>query len=245
MLYIIRLITVVIFFLLFSASVLPLLLFRPFHANNTHSVLQLFKPAHWIINLKIHCLKPQPAEQPVIYIGNHQSLLDIFLYGPIWPKNSAVIGKQSIIFIPFFGIVYWLCGNVFINRKEKSKAWALVDQVVDSINNKQLSFLFMPEGTRSKGQGLLPFKKGAFAAAIKAGVPIVPICTSSVASIDVHRWRPKAAFVTYMEPIPTTGMDANDVAKLAQHCHALMSDEIERLNALVASNQRADKNPKR
>ena len=236
MLYTLRLIAVVTYFLLFSAVMLPLLLLRPFHPNNTHYMLQLFKPAHWIINLKIRCLKTQPIAQPVIYIGNHQNLLDIFLYGQIWPKNSAVIGKQSLIFIPFFGIAYWLCGNVFINRRDKSKAWALVDQVADTINSKQISFLFMPEGTRNKGQELLPFKKGAFTAAIKAGVPIVPICTSSVAHIDVHHWRPKAAYVTYMEPITTVNMTPDDAITLAEHCHAVMSKEIERLNALATAN---------
>ncbi len=36
-----------------------------------------------------------------------------------------------------------------------------------------------PEGTRSRGRGLLPLKTGAFRTAIQANVPIVPICASN------------------------------------------------------------------
>ena len=215
MLYPLRLVVVILYFLCFCAAIIPLLLLRPFHADNTHTALRLFYPAHRLLNFHVHCLAHLPQKKPVIYIANHQNLLDIFLFGPIWPKNNSVIGKKSIIWIPFFGVAYWLSGNVFINRENKSKAWALVEQVVETVGKKQRSFLFMPEGTRSKGRGLLPFKKGAFLAAIKAGVPIVPICASTTADTNLNQWCPKPAFVTYLKPIETAHLSEDDAPALA------------------------------
>ena len=45
-----------------------------------------------------------------------------------------------------------------------------------------------PEGTRSKGRGLIPFKTGAFHTAIAAKVPLVPIVCSSYADKLINRW---------------------------------------------------------
>ena len=57
------------------------------------------------------------------------------------------------------------------------------------INKDNLSIWMFPEGTRSRGRGLLPFKTGAFHAAIAAGVPIVPVVGSTTHNkIDLNRW---------------------------------------------------------
>ena len=143
------------------------------------------------------------------------------------PHHPRIIGNKA----------YWLAGNVFINREDKGKAWALVDQVVEHIQQGQRSFIFMPEGTRSQGRGLLPFKKGAFAAAIKAGVPIVPICCSSVQLINIHHWHVKPAYVTYLDPIPTEGLKIEDAEALAQQCHDLMKNKIAELDQMVINQQ--------
>lgn len=237
MLYFLRLFVVIAYFLIFCLLVIAYVIFRPFHPNNSHKALKLFKPAHWLINLKVICLKPQPDIPPAIYIANHQNLLDIFLIGQIWPRNASVIGKKSLMWIPLFGPAYWLAGNIFINREDKGKAWALVDQVVEHIQNDHRSFIFMPEGTRSQGRGLLPFKKGAFAAAIKAGVPIVPICCSSTQLINIHHWHVTPAYVTYMDPISTQGLTLEDAPALAQQCHELMKNEIAKLDQMVINHK--------
>ena len=75
----------------------------------------------------------------------------------------------------FVGELYWLTGNILIDRANRSKAMDTISQVAEQIKKNKVSVWMFPEGTRSRGRGLLPFKTGAFHAAIAAQVPIVPI----------------------------------------------------------------------
>jgi 1-acyl-sn-glycerol-3-phosphate acyltransferase len=63
---------------------------------------------------------------------------------------------------------------VFIDRKDKVKAMAAIDEMADKLRHGQSALIF-PEGTRQKsGTALQPFKKGGFHMAIKSRAPIQP-----------------------------------------------------------------------
>ena len=75
------------------------------------------------------------------------------------------------------------------------------------------SFLIFPEGTRSKTDELLPFKKGGFIMAIKAGVPIVPVAVQGGrAAMRKGSWviRPVTVDLRVGEPIETAGVTLQD-----------------------------------
>ena len=92
------------------------------------------------------------------------------------------------------------------------------------------SFLFFPEGTRSRTAELLPFKKGGFIMAIKAQAPIVPIAVQGAR--DAMRKgsafiRPVVVSIRVGEPIETAG-------KTLDQRDALLTETRERIAALLA-----------
>jgi 1-acyl-sn-glycerol-3-phosphate acyltransferase len=235
MLYYVRLVSVSLYFVLFSFMAVAYSCIRPFHPNNTRTTLKFLYPTYWMMNLKVIPLNDPKIDYPVVYIVNHQDLLDTFYFAKIWPKNCSGVGKKELAWVPVFGAAFWLAGNIFINRGDKDKAHAVVDQMAEKITSLNRSIFIMPEGTRSRGKGLLPFKKGAFLAAIKAGVPIVPLCVSSTKNVSLSDWAPKPGLIEFLEPISTKGLNEKDAERLALECHDLMKAKISELDDRLAA----------
>jgi len=208
---------------------------RPFHRNNTLVV------AHWLSALApffgiklITRVDQNTPYSPKVFIGNHQSSYDLFTISSAVTEGTVSVGKKSIRWFPFFGQLYWLSGNILIDRNNKNKARGTIDQVVERIVNDKLSVWMFPEGTRSRGKGLLPFKMGAFNTAIQAKVPIVPIVLSTTSHFGLNTLNNGYAIAQALDPIPTDGYDKSTAKELAQLCHRLMSEKIAELDLEVA-----------
>ncbi|MBL7715117.1 MAG: 1-acylglycerol-3-phosphate O-acyltransferase [Bdellovibrionales bacterium] len=174
------------------------------------------------------------AHQPCVYVANHQSGLDMAIFGSLCPSRTVVTGKKELMYIPFFGLFYVGAGNILLNRQKSSSAIAALKDAAGRMQKENLSVWMFPEGTRNKeGRGLLPFKKGPFHLAIAGQVPIVPIIASSLA--EVANWQSKGfsggdVRMEIMAPIPTQGMTEADVLKLSDRVRAQMLAALDRVN---------------
>jgi 1-acyl-sn-glycerol-3-phosphate acyltransferase len=166
-----------------------------------------------------------------VYVANHQNNFDLFTLAKVLPKGVVTVGKSSLLWIPFFGALYWVSGNILINRNNSKKAIATIDQVVARMKKDTLSIWMFPEGSRSRGRGWLPFKRGAFHAAVQAGVPIVPVvCSSTHGQVSLNRWNNGNVIVEMLDPIDTTGLSETDVVHLIEECQQKMHDTQRRLD---------------
>lgn len=163
---------------------------------------------------------------PCVYVGNHQSGMDMATYGGMYPPNTKIVAKSELRLVPIFGFFLWFAGHVFINRFKKNRAISGLDKAVENIQHRKISIWIFPEGTRNKtGSGLLPFKKGAFHMAIAAGIPIVPMVSSSLQGIAVWENRCiKGGHVTIkiLPAISTQGLTKNDVDTLRETVYQRM-----------------------
>ncbi|MCW4628826.1 1-acylglycerol-3-phosphate O-acyltransferase [Marinomonas rhodophyticola] len=166
-----------------------------------------------------------------VYVANHQNNFDLFTLAVVVPKGVVTVGKTSLRWIPFFGILYWASGNFLINRENRRQAIATIDQIVSSMTKTGLSIWMFPEGTRSRGRGWLPFKRGAFHAAVQAGVPIVPVvCSSTHGQVHLNRWHNGKVLVEMLPPIDTSGLQETDVVGLMKQCEQQMQATQQRLD---------------
>jgi len=155
---------------------------------------------------------------PCVYAVNHQSNLDLLTYAAICPRNTVVIGKKELLWIPLFGLYYVAAGNLLIHRQVARRAQAGLMQAIEKVMQKKVSIWIFPEGTRNlSGVGMLPFKRGAFVMAIKCQIPIVPIVGGPLSAfIDWRRLEVKSKVypIRVLDPISTQGMTEKDVPLL-------------------------------
>lgn len=172
---------------------------------------------------------------PAIYIGNHQNNYDMVTISHMVQERTVSVGKKSLIWIPFFGLVYWASGNILLDRDNRSKAHSTMAELAERINKDKLSIWMFPEGTRSRGRGLLPFKTGAFHAAIAAGVPIVPVvCSTTQGKIDLNRKDNGKVICEMLSPIDVSNYSKENVRELAEYCHQIMAQRITELDQEIS-----------
>ncbi|MCP5334360.1 MAG: 1-acylglycerol-3-phosphate O-acyltransferase [Oceanospirillaceae bacterium] len=209
---------------------------RPFHPNNTMVAARIFAAARPLLGLKrvIRGQENLLTGESCIYIANHQHNLDLFVLGCMVQPGTVTIGKTALKYIPFFGQLFWLSGNLFIDRGNNEKAVQTMQKANQLIREKKLSVWVFPEGTRNKGHNLLPFKKGAFLTAMELGLPIVPICTSSYPTgIQLNRLNAGEVHIEVLPAISLEGLGKDDLPMLMQTCHQQMQDTIARLDAEI------------
>ncbi|MAE35809.1 MAG: 1-acyl-sn-glycerol-3-phosphate acyltransferase [Oceanospirillaceae bacterium] len=213
-------------------------LLRPFNRNNSRIIAMIFAWARFVMNVRVDVLNRPTESIQGIYVANHQSTLDMYMYGESLPDDMAILGKHSLMYIPLFGVLFWLAGNIFINRGDRSKARGAMEEAAAIVRDKGCSVYMFPEGTRSNGRGLLPFKSGAFILAIEAGLPVVPVCASSThKNINLKRWRAGECRLVQLPAISTEGLTRDDAKHLADEVQALMAAQIDQMDAEIAQGQ--------
>lgn len=206
-------------------------LVRPLHRNN---VFMLSRPFSWcgvLLGFKVEVRHAERAQvQPCIFVANHQNNYDLFTHSKAMIPGTVTLGKRSLMWIPLFGQIYWLSGNIMINRKNRTTAVDTLNKTAQRIRDEKLSVWIFPEGTRSRGRGMLPFKAGAFHTAITAAVPVVPIVASCQGDIKLNRWNNGTVIVEVLPAIATDGLTSADAKPLAQQVQQQMAAKFTELN---------------
>ncbi|KAH8738115.1 hypothetical protein BGZ61DRAFT_28229 [Ilyonectria robusta] len=178
------------------------------------------------------------STRPAVFIGNHQTELDVLMLGTMFPQYCSVTAKASLKRTPFLGWFMTLSGSIFIDRKNAKDAREAMKGAAQEIQTKRQSVYMFPEGTRSyaKEPMLLPFKKGAFHLAVQAGVPIVPCVVANYSHVLYFKdfvFNAGKIPIKVLDPIPTKGLTAADVDALTTSTRDNMLEELINLTASI------------
>ena len=168
--------------------------------------------------------------KPQIFMSNHQSDFDILVVLGFVPGQFRWIAKKELFKIPIFGGAMRNAGYIEIDRQNHEKALKSLDIAAQKIREGK-SVMTFPEGTRSKDGVIKPFKQGMFHLAIKAGVPIVPVCIIGAGAIMPKRSlriNPGKVTMIIGKPIDVTGYTVEDRAQLIERVRNVIVNNYDR-----------------
>lgn len=120
---------------------------------------------------------------PFILMSNHQSNFDILSLIATIPRRVYWIAKKELFDIPIFGSSMRRGGYIPLDRSDGRKALKSMDNAA-AIIRQGSSVVMFPEGTRSPDGQLLPFKRGGFMLAVRAGVPVIPVTINGSGKVN-------------------------------------------------------------
>jgi 1-acyl-sn-glycerol-3-phosphate acyltransferase len=169
-----------------------------------------------------------PKKEGICFVSNHGSIFDIVLLLAYAGRPIGFVAKKELSLIPLLNIWILLIGGLYIDRNSPRKAIKSINAGVNRIKAGGAMIIF-PEGHRSKGRGLLPFRPGALKLATLSGAPIVPAAITG--SYDVfektYRVLPHPVQVFFYEPIYTADIPVTDRrAVLSEQVRSVIADAM-------------------
>ena len=128
------------------------------------------------IRTTVRGLEKLPTSDCVV-VANHASYIDGVLVQAFLPPRFSYVIKGEMQRVPVVGFLLGRIGSKFVERFDASGSARDARQLLKAASAGE-SLGFFPEGTFFEEPGLGRFRPGAFAAAIKAGVPLVPVVIS-------------------------------------------------------------------
>jgi 1-acyl-sn-glycerol-3-phosphate acyltransferase len=109
-----------------------------------------------------------------ILVANHASYVDSIVVMAALPVDFHFVAKRALAEYPLIGTVIRKAEHLTIEKAGLSDRLAGTDEVERRLRDGE-RLMIVPEGTFVRASGLLPFRLGAFRAAVDTGRPIVPV----------------------------------------------------------------------
>jgi 1-acyl-sn-glycerol-3-phosphate acyltransferase len=163
----------------------------------------------------VHGLAHLPARSAVL-VANHASYIDVVTLLAALPRNLRFVAKRELLAAPIVGTVLRKAAHLTVDRVDLSRGVSDAARVTEAVRDGAVVCVF-PEGTFVRRPGLLPFRLGAFKAAVEAGCPVVPVAirgTREVLPADTRRPRPGRLEVTVLPALAVTGEGWREMVRL-------------------------------
>jgi 1-acyl-sn-glycerol-3-phosphate acyltransferase len=155
---------------------------------------------------------------PCVVVANHSSYLDGIILTAALPANFTYLIKYEMSRVPIAGFLLRRLGSAFVDRDDRHDRHRTA-RTLYTLATRGSALGFFPEGTFDESPGLKPFHLGAFSAAARAKLPVVPVV------IRGARWKlPSGRFLPRPGPLQVHVCDAVGRLASSSTAQALMAE---------------------
>lgn len=241
-----RLILTVLFLLIFFIISIPLYLImwiigrfnrRAMVAASQKIVVGAFHVVNFISGVKKNVIGREniPKGEAVLYIANHRGYFDVPIAYSTVPTLTSFMAKKEIGKIPFLS--YWMrfLQCLFLDRDDVKQGLKTILKGIDLVKDGY-SVYISPEGTRSQGKDMLPFKEGSFKIAQKTGCAIIPVALSNTDELFENHfpWIHSAhVIIEYGKPIYPKDLSKEDQKFLGSYVQNIIRGMLMKNNEMI------------
>src|SRR5882757_4888163 len=182
----------------------------------------------WTVGAKVQVegLDRIDTSKPQVYVVNHLSAFDIPVLYAYLPFQFRILAKKELFRYPFMGWHLRRSGQIPVVLDSPKASVRSLNLAVAAIKSGK-SLVIFPEGGRSPDGQLHSFMGGAFYAAVKAQVDVVPIVligTYEMLKMNSFHIKPGPVQMVVGSPISTVGLSPRDIAKVTQRAHVVIGN---------------------
>ncbi len=167
-----------------------------------------------------------------VVVANHSSYLDGIILTAALPGGFTFIIKKEMDRVPLAGWLLRRLGSEFVDRSDPQQRARAARRLLRAAEAKT-PLVFFPEGTFDHEPGLKRFRPGAFRAARRTEVPLIPIAIHGARYMlpaDHRLPRPGPLRVDILDALDTAGYaDAGTLAEDARRAILAVIDEPDRV----------------
>jgi 1-acyl-sn-glycerol-3-phosphate acyltransferase len=183
--------------------------------------------------LHVEGLENIPRDRPYCYISNHQAYADILAMMASTPKAAGYIAKASLKNLPIVRTWMILLGCYFLKRDSLKDGLKGILYGADRVK-KGYPMVIFPEGHRSKGPTVKPFRKGGVKLATKAKAVAIPVSIHGSYRLLEQKGYPKPTWigVRFHAPIDTAKLTSAEEDALSDTLHTMIQNGVAELQKL-------------
>lgn len=167
-----------------------------------------------------------PVDAPVVFVANHASFIDSTVMMSALPAKVRFAVKARLAAYPLIGLAVRKGNHIPLGKRDRSERVENAAALRAPLDAGTSLFVF-PEGTFKAAPRLLPFRLGAFRAAVDAGCPVVPVAIRGTRRIwPAGTWllRPGRVTVTFGAPLRASGPDWPEIVRLRDEAREFISE---------------------
>ena len=179
-----------------------------------------------------------PGDEPVLYVGNHQSFFDIVIGYSRVPGITGFIAKDNLKKVPLLNLNMMFLHCLFLDREDIRQGLETIKTAISYVKDDARSIFIFPEGTRNKGPELplMDFHRGSFKIAQRTGCRIVPVSFNNTAEILERHFpglRRAKVVVEFGDPVLYRDLTREEQKQIDVYFRGILTEMVRKNQELI------------